>query len=792
MNVSSTPVKQSGFLARLRADESGNIVAMTAAAVLPVIAMVGGAIDMSRLYGVQTRIQAACDAGALTGRRVMGSGAWETAAEIAAEQNGAAENAANAMFATNFASNFFGATNLSRDFSGSDGRVTGTVSVDVPMTLMRVFGQESRTVSVTCTSEMRIPHTDVMFVLDTTGSMNCAPGDTVDGANSTTVCSNNGGVEKSNSRMKGLRTAVNCFYESLAKRDSGEVCDAVNGDPTPTGLASGIQLRFGFMPYSSNINVGKLLPTSYFEDNWTYQSRSPIISTINVWNDNGSEVPDASYSAWSPTTRPSSGNHTSAANYSTTWTSTTGTGTTSVPQLGGTAITLNNTVAMTDNSLADATECTNQNTLDSKKMRAIGDTAGSAGSDVGGAYSAPTHPATQKTRTLTQTRRNTVTAYRYSLVGTTCRLQSSPGKTSSSDTRWDQSHTRTGRTPIAWTTARELTGWTLQPRSVSIGGLKNGTNWNSSFTVDDFSTTTQTVNKSGSNTSSNIYTPAPATLSWGGCIEERQTYKNIDSDPSDEWNPIPSTAFDMDIDMVPSATANTKWAPAIQDLIYGRYSGSSRTTSNTTTAVVSGSNFNISRLNNSLACPDEAKKLAVFTNGADIKTYTDGLTPNGGTYHDIGLLWGARFMSPTGIFGAANSNDSNGNPITIQRHMVFMTDGDTGTCSGSYTPYGVSWWDRRQTNKANPDDDTGLTYCRNSYTNGIVDARTVALCNAIKNMNITLWVVSFSAGVNATTETRLQNCASSTSHFYDADSSADLRTAFDEIALQISRLRLQS
>jgi hypothetical protein len=199
---------------------------------------------------------------------------------------------------------------------------------------------------------------------------------------------------------------------------------------------------------------------------------------------------------------------------------------------------------------------------------------------------------------------------------------------------------------------------------------------------------------------------------------------------------------------------------------------------------------NVSKLNQ-LACPVQAKKLQVWSTGSAIKTYTDSLVATGGTYHDIGLLWGARLISPTGIFGTENSTDASGNPITIQRHMVFMTDGDTGTCSSSYTPYGTSWWDRRQTNKARPDDDASTT-CTNSYTNRITDARTNALCTAIKNKNITLWVVSFSAGVNSTTETRLRNCASSSSHFYDANSTAELLTAFKEIALQISRLRLNT
>ena len=47
--------------------------------------------------------------------------------------------------------------------------MTGTASATLPMTLMRVFGKTTETLTVTCDAEMRLPNTDVMFVLDTTG-----------------------------------------------------------------------------------------------------------------------------------------------------------------------------------------------------------------------------------------------------------------------------------------------------------------------------------------------------------------------------------------------------------------------------------------------------------------------------------------------------------------------------------------------------------------------------------------------------------------------------------------------
>ena len=59
------------FLTRLRRDTSGNTLAIAAAAMVPLIGIVGGAVDMSRIYIIKTRLQHACDAGALAGRKAM-------------------------------------------------------------------------------------------------------------------------------------------------------------------------------------------------------------------------------------------------------------------------------------------------------------------------------------------------------------------------------------------------------------------------------------------------------------------------------------------------------------------------------------------------------------------------------------------------------------------------------------------------------------------------------------------------------------------------------------------------
>ncbi|MEC7933810.1 MAG: TadE/TadG family type IV pilus assembly protein, partial [Pseudomonadota bacterium] len=233
-----------GFLARLRDNEAGNVLVMVAAGFIPLLGFIGGGVDMARIYLVKTRLQHACDAGALAGRKQMGGGAWNA-------HNDKARLTADGIFNINYVPGSYGSSDLVKTFTERQGKVTGTASVTIPMTIMVIFGFPTKTVAVTCDAEMRIPNTDVMFVLDTTGSMaskNPGEGDT---------------------KINGLKKAVKCFYEALAKIDTTASCGS-----NPSGARNNdVQLRFGFVPYSSNVNVGRLLRNDWMVNTALYQSR---------------------------------------------------------------------------------------------------------------------------------------------------------------------------------------------------------------------------------------------------------------------------------------------------------------------------------------------------------------------------------------------------------------------------------------------------------------------------------------------------------------------------------------
>jgi Flp pilus assembly protein TadG len=704
MKTGNTLKKAGGFLSRLRRDETGNVIAIMAAAVVPVIGLVGGGVDMSRLYLAQTRLQAACDAGSLMGRKVMAGGAWSDSSYKARTQ-------AIQAFDANFEPGGFGTGTVTKLFTESGGKVTGTASVEVPMTLMKVFGQEERTINVQCSSEMRIPNSDVMFVLDTTGSMDQA-------ANGRSVTSTN------LAKITELKRATKCFYETLTQKNIDDVTPTQCGetaDPVETASNTS-QIRFGFVPYSIDVNVGRLLPLNFMANTWNYQTRKA----------NWTVDPDNSYSLGAVSALTQNGTPTS------------------VPTNGSFANVANNVVINGNTFLK--TVSVSKAPLDCATLTVPA--TQTTGPTVNGPYQTgttptPVYPATTVPVTYQKKVTSGTVQYRYN-------PQSTPASKNKQCTLQAKSDSAVVTTnydatlPVTWIPKNIFDNWTYGQFAVDVSALKNTANnsWNNSLSLP--------LGTNG----------VASTVTWDGCIQERQTDKTMTTwDTSDT-----STAKDMAIDLIPSqADATTLWGPRLNILYTRTDSGGNRTLNNVTTT----GNFSKPA---TPVCPAEAKLYQVW-DPAVYKTYINNITTGGNTYHDIGMLWGARLMSPTGIF-AANNAVANDN---VQRHMIFMTDGDTNTSTDTLGAYGYPWYDRLQTNSSSPPTNTQL--------DDLVDARTAALCTAIKNKNITLWVVSYGNGVSASTETRLENCATPGKYFAYVPGQS-LTAQFKQIAAQISALRL--
>lgn len=593
------------FLARLRKDVAGNTIAMMAAAIFPLSAFAGAAVDMARLYVVRARLQQACDAGALAGRKFMTGTSLDSTSRTRASQ----------FFNNNFRQGWFQTTNVAfTPEDTGDGQVRAVASARVPMALMGMFGYGAKTLSVQCEARLDVADADILFVLDTTGSMACTP------ARSTSSCSSyvnsvtatqSGGVwrvpEETGSRISALRLAVVDFYDTLANA----------ADPST-------KIRYGFVPYTSAVNAGYVIPSNYLvRDNWTYQSRSLIGD-----------------------------------------------------QLSGSV-----TTGVTISGPTNAATCT------AYVLRSP----------------ASGYPATRTWGTTWNASSNTCTGSRQSVI------------------------------PL----------WRYGPTIVDVSRY-----------VEGYSDVVDPTRVDGA------FVPR-----WNGCVEERDT--------------VAATSFgvlppDLDIDLQPTSR-ETRWRPAFAQVIYNRSGVASEDTSSDNMPSSSTPRSRATTTNNQggfNACPKQVRRLGEMTR-TQVSDYVNAadFTAHGGTYHDVGMMWGARFLSPTGPFSSDTAAWSNRNPPN--RHLIFMTDGDMAPNQSIYGAYGFETLDQRVSAGA----FSSLTSRHNT--------RFLAICDAAKQRNITVWVVAFAQ----TMTTQLQNCASPGRAFYAADT-AQLRTAFQQIASQIAELRI--
>jgi Flp pilus assembly protein TadG len=666
------------FLGRLRTDVRGNTLAMMAAALIPLAGMVGGGIDLARMYITKTRLQHACDAGALAGRKAMGGGQW-------AQDNGRPNTTARNFFAANYKIGSFGSSGLDYRYAESSGKVTGNASALLPMTLTRVIGQTEATIDVTCEAEMRLPNTDVMFVLDNTGSMG-------DKATSTDT----------QTKLQALKSAVKCFYEILARLDTTEVCV---GDPPSGGTSGEVQIRFGFVPYDMNVNVGHLLPSNYFVDQWSYQSREVTEVSGRKTGAYSDKITTAYDDVYSGDQRE---------------------------------------IQLSEQACRDAIKPSEYGTIG---ITANGGSEGFA-NQLGIQSGSGTWRANQ-----------TVKDFKRKFISYKSGICTYQYDSQTSTRTWDFEQVAPG-------TANSFVfkAWLYKPRTINVAELKDGSGWRS-----DYKYTVPALNAAGT-----------TKAVWDGCIEERDTVRQS------SYSPIPTGAHDLQIDELPTSDA-TRWRPALTSATFPR----KPTYDNSTASPDSWTTDQIKTFNtftgSAYSCVLEAKPLQTWPTAAPFESYVDSMVKGGNTYHDIGMVWGARFLSPNGIFKATNEYTPRGGQI--QRHLIFMTDGDACTESHNYQAYGIAWYERRQTDPATvPTDGCSSSSVPGTLTDQ-VDARTRALCTAVKNMkDTTLWVIWFGAR-NPKIETSMTACASP-DRFFAARDASSLQNTFRQIANQISQLRI--
>lgn len=639
------------LLARLARDKRGNVLAIVGAALVPLTIMIGSGIDLSRAYMAKSKMQSACDAASLAARRVLVNDTLSTAVETTGKE----------FFGFNFPQGLYGTANFTPAVTKpSAGVIRVAADTTIPTVVMKLFGFGSLPVAVSCEASLNFVNTDIVLVLDVTGSM----AQQIDGVD----------------KIDALEEAVLALYDELT--------------PIQTQLKSqGLRLRYGIVPYSSTVNVGRLL----YAKNANYVATSVTVpSRVANFNQD-------TYTANAPTL---SGGSWEVAG----WT-------------------------MNDGDCRNFVERSPDN---------------------GGG---PPPAAT------------TVTRYQ----GTS----SSSGYVQSQNWGWSGAPDTNG-------SKRSCRRWrVVETTTYSTGSQKTFGGWtykNEDYDTSNYITPTGSLTYATSGAGT---VPAPggtydlqqlavagtgtstATATWNGCIEERETTTSIDGGTS---LTIPTGAKDLDINLIPSS-AETRWRPMVPDLVFTRSAGTAPVNSWAGSTSTDGWIKNYNYSSGYWACPTEARRLAEWDR-ASLASYLAGLQTVGGTYHDIGMIWGARFISTGGAFGDGCDFY---NSMPCNRHVIFMTDGLQTAYCNVYTAYGVEQNDIRVTGSGN---------CNNQLARH--EQRFRMACNATKNLGASVWVIGFDTALNS----NLTGCASSPNQADTAGNKATLIAKFRQIGNQIGALRL--
>jgi Flp pilus assembly protein TadG len=165
-------------------------------------------------------------------------------------------------------------------------------------------------------------------------------------------------------------------------------------------------------------------------------------------------------------------------------------------------------------------------------------------------------------------------------------------------------------------------------------------------------------------------------------------------------------------------------------------------------------------------CEDGREVFPLTDKKSDLKKMVRSLDTGGATAGHIGTAWAWYVLSPA--WAALFDDDEKPAPYTaltekkpggapkLRKIALLMTDGEYNT--------------------------------QYSGVDSTTQAR--ALCDNMKNSGIEVYTVGFAVGDSATVIATLQQCASSASHFYNAANGEALRSAFRDIALKASAIRI--
>lgn len=692
--------RRRGFLRRLCRDTAGNTLAIVGAALIPLTAMIGSGIDVSRAYMAKSRLQSACDAASLAARRVMRNDSLTADVMATGER----------FFSFNFPAGLYQTEAFSPEITRPE---VGIVRIDaatrIPTAVMKLFGFGTLPLSVSCEASLNFVNTDVVLVLDVTGSMMNDVND-----NATNV--------DANRKITALQDAVMALYDELA--------------PIQAQLESqGLRLRYGIVPYSNTVNVGRLLQaqnSDFIRASTPYQSRvaiyntTPATETVSITSPETGLLASPGVERFRVSGVDRQITNANCANF----------GSNTAFSQGGTSPVGGSYASVGVSNDAD-----------------FYDPDGPAGPQAN-EPAAPTgyvrYQFSRRTASWTNNPTNRVCERNVTITRRTYPYSFS---------QWQYREEQLDTSSFAGGGAITLA--TTAPGTLPTGGG-----------VYDMQ---ELVGVGGGGLQ---------TVTWNGCIEERDTVSTINGGSS---LTIPSGATDLDLNFIPNSEA-TRWRPMLAQATYQRTAGNGATTPGG--GASTNNNWMPSLYTPSqgyYACPTEARRLQTWARDDQggvqgLSGYVRSLAPVGGTYHDIGMIWGGRLISTGGPFADA-CEEFNGMPCN--RHVIFMTDGQQTAYCNVYTAYGPERNALRVKNANNCTSDAQ----GDANTADLLNRhrqRFQMACNATKNMNTSVWVIAFGTSLS----TPLTQCATNASQASTSANREQLISRFRQIGNQIGALRL--
>ena len=855
-------------LRRLIKRREGLVAIIFALCAIPIFIAAGMAVDIGRAYAVKVRLGAALDAAALA----VGSQSNQTAAQLATDlQN---------YFTANYPGTALGGATATvspvpSTASLSASTVNYQAQATVPMTLMRIVGINSITVTATAQTQ-KTTGLEIAVVLDNTGSMLCGPNDGAPSySNSTcatgvvasdTTCTN----ASNGSRICTLIKAATQFVNTLT-----------------AAISSAQQLYISVIPYVTTVNVGNALctgPTSCsgiattggdFTDLrgnimpvtpiiGTTTSGSTTISSVSMLTSGGSVSGTAAiqqgmyiYGHGIPSgatvSGVSSSSITISSNASLTFTGNSlavgpNSGNTSTPYTDPTTFTTTGTWTTTSKTV----------TVASTSGVAVGMvvTSTSSGIPTATATTVSSFTATTVTLSATPTTAQTTKPLTFSLAGSTTSgsttISSLKGTTASlnsivvgmaiSGSSGIPANayvtSTTGSPPASLTISAAATatktgdiltftnlGATTTTGQSSITNVSfstaptvgqviigNGIPANTTITAVSGSFTTNsgalTISNAATtpsnfssatgtccNTTLVAFTPltydsayetaSPAgsstTQNWGGCVVEPTS----SAENSSGTGVVNASVTDPDYSEPSGGWPN--WYP----LWWANDSGNNWVThgvkAQSTATETQGATATdwLTLYGPNQGCPVPMIPLTDATTSAGQTTILNTISSMwprdaGGTQVHIGMIWGWRALSSNGPFAANNGHPlsySNASSTGWKKVVVLMTDGtEEWPAADNMTGVGQI-----------ADGKIGTTSTGTAVTN--LGTRLADVCsNMAASGNFIIYTIGL--GTDGASNTDLQNCPGSTGGYFEAATTSNLQTVFQDIAKSLLALRL--